>query len=36
MLPVLHAVQQALIAHTLKKRDVDYVVRAAARTAPRW
>ncbi len=27
MLPVLHAVQQALAAHTLKKRDVDYVVR---------
>ena len=26
MLPVLHAVQQALSAHTLKKRDVDYVV----------
>ena len=26
MLPVLHAVNQALIAHTLKKRDVDYVV----------
>ena len=25
---MLHAVQQALIAHTLKKRDVDYVVRA--------
>ncbi|MEN8184670.1 MAG: preprotein translocase subunit SecA, partial [Myxococcota bacterium] len=28
MLPVLHAVNQALVAHTLKKRDVDYVVRA--------
>jgi len=27
MLPVLHAVNQALIAHTLKKRDVDYVVQ---------
>ncbi|MBW2242110.1 MAG: preprotein translocase subunit SecA [Deltaproteobacteria bacterium] len=27
MLPVLHAVQQALSAHTLKKKDVDYVVR---------
>ena len=26
MLPVLHAVSQALVAHTLKKRDVDYVV----------
>ncbi|MCZ6785409.1 MAG: preprotein translocase subunit SecA [Proteobacteria bacterium] len=26
MLPVLHAVSQALMAHTLKKRDVDYVV----------
>jgi preprotein translocase subunit SecA len=27
LLPVLHAVNQALIAHTLKKRDVDYVVQ---------
>ncbi len=27
VLPVLHAVNQALIAHTLKKRDVDYVVQ---------
>jgi preprotein translocase subunit SecA len=27
MLPVLHAVNQALTAHTLKKRDVDYVVK---------
>jgi len=27
MMPVLHAVQQSLVAHTLKKRDVDYVVR---------
>jgi preprotein translocase subunit SecA len=27
MLPVLHAVNQALSAHQLKKRDVDYVVR---------
>jgi preprotein translocase subunit SecA len=27
MQPVLHAVNQALVAHTLKKRDVDYVVR---------
>jgi preprotein translocase subunit SecA len=26
MLPVLHAVSQALIAHTLKRLDVDYVV----------
>ena len=26
MLPVLHGVSQALVAHTLKKRDVDYVV----------
>jgi len=26
MLPVLHGVSQALIAHTLKRRDVDYVV----------
>ncbi|HEY8155717.1 MAG TPA: preprotein translocase subunit SecA [Myxococcota bacterium] len=28
MLPVLHAVNQALSAHSLKKLDVDYVVRA--------
>jgi preprotein translocase subunit SecA len=28
MLPVLHAANQALTAHTLKKRDVDYVVQA--------
>ncbi|HEY5658625.1 MAG TPA: preprotein translocase subunit SecA [Myxococcota bacterium] len=27
MVPVLHAVNQALTAHTLKKRDVEYVVR---------
>ena len=27
MLPVLHAVNQALSAHHLKRRDVDYVVR---------
>ena len=27
MIPVLHAVNQALIAHTLKKRDVEYVVK---------
>jgi len=27
MLPVIHAVQQSLIAHTLKKRDVEYVVK---------
>jgi len=27
MLPVLHAMQQALMAHTLKRADVDYVVR---------
>ena len=26
MIPVLHAVNQALVAHTLKKRDVHYVV----------
>jgi len=26
MLPVLHAVNQALVAHSLKKRDVDYLV----------
>src|SRR3990172_7043844 len=28
MLPVLHAVHQVLVAHTLKKRDVEYVVKA--------
>ena len=28
MLPALHAVNQALSAHTLKRLDVDYVVRA--------
>jgi preprotein translocase subunit SecA len=27
MLPVLHGVNQALSAHTLKRRDVDYVVK---------
>jgi preprotein translocase subunit SecA len=27
MIHVLHAVNQALVAHTLKKRDVDYVVK---------
>ncbi|MDH3685585.1 MAG: preprotein translocase subunit SecA [Myxococcales bacterium] len=27
MLPVLHAVQQSLVAHTLKRVDVDYVVK---------
>ena len=27
MLPVLHALQQALMAHSLKRIDVDYVVR---------
>jgi preprotein translocase subunit SecA len=27
MLPVLHAVNQALLAHTLKKSDVEYVVK---------
>jgi preprotein translocase subunit SecA len=27
MLPMLHAVNQALVAHTLKKLDVDYVVK---------
>ena len=27
MMPVIHAVNQALVAHTLKKGDVDYVVR---------
>jgi len=28
MIPVLHGVNQALVAHSLKKRDVDYVVKA--------
>ncbi len=28
MLPVLHAVQQSLTAHALKRKDVDYVVKA--------
>ncbi len=32
MLPVLHAVNQALIAHTLKKRDVDYVVQRSEKS----
>src|SRR5690606_3255849 len=27
MLPLNHAIQQALVAHTLKKIDVDYVVK---------
>jgi preprotein translocase subunit SecA len=27
MMPVLHAVQQSLVAHSLKRLDVDYVVR---------
>ena len=27
MMPVIHSVNQALVAHTLKKADVDYVVR---------
>ncbi len=27
MLPVLHAMQQALVAHSMKRIDVDYVVR---------
>ncbi len=35
MLPVLHALQQALIAHALKKRDVDYVVRINEETGRR-
>jgi preprotein translocase subunit SecA len=34
MLPVNHAVQQALIAHTLKKVDVDYVVKPGADGKP--
>jgi preprotein translocase subunit SecA len=32
LLPVLHAVNQALIAHTLKKRDVDYVVQRSEKS----
>ncbi len=31
MLPVLHAVNQALVAHTLKKKDVDYLVEMGER-----
>ncbi len=31
LLPVLHAVHQALVAHTMKKLDVDYVVRDGER-----
>jgi preprotein translocase subunit SecA len=31
MIPVLHAVNQALVAHTLKRRDVDYVVKPGER-----
>jgi preprotein translocase subunit SecA len=34
MLPVLHAVHQALIAHTLKKRDVEYVVKPGDQGRP--
>jgi preprotein translocase subunit SecA len=32
LLPVLHAVNQALIAHTLKKADVDYVVQRSEKS----
>jgi preprotein translocase subunit SecA len=32
LLPVLHAVNQALIAHTLKKSDVDYVVQRSEKS----
>lgn len=28
MLPLLHAVNQALLAHALKRRDVDYIVKS--------
>ncbi len=35
MLPVLHAVSQALVAHTLKRLDVDYVVRGGRGPARR-
>jgi preprotein translocase subunit SecA len=34
MLPVLHGVSQALSAHTLKKRDVDYVVKTGETGRP--
>ena len=34
MLPMLHAVNQALIAHTLKKRDVEYVVKPGEEGKP--
>ncbi len=32
MMPVVHALNQALVAHTLKKRDVEYVVRISDET----
>jgi len=34
MLPLLHAVNQALSAHTLKKRDVDYLVEVGEKGRP--
>jgi preprotein translocase subunit SecA len=34
MLPLLHAVNQALVAHALKKRDVDYLVEMGERGKP--
>ncbi|HKJ25818.1 MAG TPA: DEAD/DEAH box helicase, partial [Myxococcota bacterium] len=34
MLPLLHAVNQALVAHGLKKRDVDYLVEMGERGKP--
>ena len=34
MLPLLHAVNQALIAHALKKRDVDYLVEMGEKGRP--
>ena len=34
MLPVLHGVNQALVAHSLKKRDVEYVVQQGSDGRP--
>ncbi len=33
MMPVVHALNQALVAHTLKKADVDYVVKRNEQTS---
>ncbi len=34
MLPMLHAVNQALVAHAMKKRDVDYLVEVGEKGKP--